>query len=392
MSRMLIGIILSGKYRKGNMDDVKRYLKIILNIIIPLAGIFLVIYVGPKLLRFFMPFVIGWVIAMIANPLVRFLEKKLKIVRKHSSVLIVVVVLAAVIGVLYLVFSKLVIQAVGFAKDLPLLYETVMIEIKEVMIRYEHIFDLMPLGLQTSLDQFTNNIGQYLSIIMQKAASPTVEVAGNVAKSIPSAMVSSIITILSSYLFIAERERIVETIKKYMPDGGFKYIGYLKKEIRHLIGGYFLAQFRIMFVVALILAAGFLILGVKYALLLAVLIAILDFLPVFGTGTALFPWALFQLVSGNYAFAIALVLIYVLTQVIRQVIQPKIVGDTMGIPPLLTLLFLYLGFKVQGLAGMILAVPLGLLVLNLYHYGTFDSLIENMRILIHDVNEFRKTK
>lgn len=374
------------------MESVKKYIRVILNIVIPLTGIGLTWFLGPKLLRFFMPFVIGWVIAMIANPLVRFLDKKLKIVRKHSSVMIVVVVLAAVISLGYFLISRLVIQAISLAKDLPELYDTASVEIQGVFAKFDDLFRMLPLEVQKSWHEFTNNVGAYLSLLVQKIASPTVEVAGNVAKGIPNALVNTVVTILSSYFFIVERDKIIEFWKRYLPEGGSRYYNYLKGDVKRLIGGYFLAQFKIMFVVCAILIAGFFVLGVRYAFLLGILIAMLDFLPVFGTGTVLIPWALIKLFSADYPLAIGLALLYVLSQVIRQVIQPKIVGDSMGLPPLMTLLFLYLGFKLSGIGGMILAVPLGILVLNLYQYGAFDSLIENVKILVRDVSRFRKEK
>ena len=101
------------------METVKKYLRVILNIVIPVAAIVLLVYLGPKLLRFFLPFVIGWILAMIANPLVRFLERRLKLVRRHSSILIVVVVLAGVIGLIYLIVSRLIIEGTSFLRDLP---------------------------------------------------------------------------------------------------------------------------------------------------------------------------------------------------------------------------------------------------------------------------------
>ena len=85
-----------------------------------------------------------------------------------------------------------------------------------------------------------------------------------------------------------------------------------------------------------------------------------------------------------------LILIYVTTQVVRQIIQPKIVGDSLGLPPLTTLFLLYLGFKVRGIAGMIMAVPIGLIVINFYKYGAFDSLIENVKLLIKEIHEMRR--
>ncbi len=374
------------------MESIKKYTRIILNIVIPLMGIGLVWFLGPKLLRFFMPFVIGWVIAMIANPLVRLLDKKLKIVRKHSSVLIVVVVLAAVILLGYFLISRLVIQAISLAKDLPELYDTAAVEIQGVFARFDDILLMLPLTVQQNWHEFTSNVGAYLSLLVQKIASPTVEVAGNVAKGIPNALVNTVVTILSSYFFIVERDKIIEFWKRYLPEGGSRYYNYLKGDVKRLIGGYFLAQFKIMFVVGAILIVGFFVLGVRYAFLLGILIAMLDFLPVFGTGTVLIPWALVKLFSADYPLALGLALLYVLSQVIRQVIQPKIVGDSMGLPPLMTLLFLYLGFKLSGIGGMILAVPLGIIVLNLYQYGAFDSLIENVKILVKDVSRFRKEK
>ena len=103
------------------------------------------------------------------------------------------------------------------------------------------------------------------------------------------------------------------------------------------------------------------------------------------------PWALIKLLSGEYAFAIGMILLYVLTQVVRQIIQPKIVGDSMGLPPLWTLFFLYLGFKISGISGMILAVPIGIVILNLYKYGAFDSLIENVKLLVKEIQELRES-
>ena len=180
--------------------------------------------------------------------------------------------------------------------------------------------------------------------------------------------------------------------RRYLPESGKQHMAKMRRDALRLVGGYFLAQFRIMFVVAAILAGGFLVLQVPYGLLLAVLISLLDFLPVFGTGTVLIPWAVIKLLTGEYYLAVGMALLYVLTQVVRQAIQPKIVGDTMGLSPLATLFLLYIGFKVSGLGGMILAVPIGLVFLNLYKYGIYDSMIDNLKIFIHDIQEFRKKR
>ena len=372
------------------MEDGKRIFRMILNILIPAGTIVLVCTLGPWLLKFFMPFVVGWCIALICNPLVKFLEKRLKLVRKHSSAVIVVVVLAGVIWLLYFLVSRLILGVMMFCRELPQLYEAGKTELQGAFAGFSVILERMPTAVQEAVNRANSNLGALTGSLVEKLATPTVTVAGNVAKGIPAALVYSVVVILSSYFFIIERDKIMAWGKKHLPKGMQNYVEFLKKDIKTLIGGYFLAQFKIMFVVAVILAVGLVILEVRYGILFAFLIAFLDFLPVFGTGTVLFPWALIKLLSGEWTFAIGLVVIYVLTQAVRQVIQPKIVGDSIGMPPLLSLIFLYLGFKIKGISGMILAVPIGMFVLNLYHYGVFDSMIQNTKLLAEEIRRFRK--
>lgn len=369
---------------------MKRCFRMILNIVIPLLGLCLVIFLGPRLLHFFMPFVVGWILALLANPLVRFLERRVKLVRRHGSMLIIIAALAIVIGLFYGA-GLLVYREMGsFLADAPEIYQSVIAEIENALQNGRKLAEYFPQNLQPPLLAFSDNLDGLFGKLVSRAAEPTVQIAGHVAKSIPNLLVNMVIIILSSYLFLADRESIMRWLKEYLPAFVFRYIEYMKRDAKGLIGGYFLAQFRIMCVVALILAAGFLVLGVRYGVLLAFLTAILDFLPIFGTGTVLFPWAVVKLFAGEYAYATGLILLYILTQVVRQIIQPKIVGESMGLPPLMTLFLLYLGFKLRGLTGMILAVPVGLVFINFYKYGAFDSMIRNFRMLMESIQKFRR--
>lgn len=369
---------------------MKRCFRMILNIVIPLLGLCLVIFLGPRLLHFFMPFVVGWILALLANPLVRFLERRVKLVRRHGSMLIIIAALAIVIGLFYGA-GLLVYREMGsFLADAPEIYQSVIAEIENALQNGRKLAEYFPQNLQPPLLAFSDNLDGLFGKLVSRAAEPTVQIAGHVAKSIPNLLVNMVIIILSSYLFLADRESIMRWLKEHLPAFVFRYIEYMKRDAKGLIGGYFLAQFRIMCVVALILAAGFLVLGVRYGVLLAFLTAILDFLPIFGTGTVLFPWAVVKLFAGEYAYATGLILLYILTQVVRQIIQPKIVGESMGLPPLMTLFLLYLGFKLRGLTGMILAVPVGFVFINFYKYGAFDSMIRNFRMLMESIQKFRR--
>ena len=366
--------------------DIRKYARIFLNIAVPLMTIYLICVWGPRLLGFFIPFVIGWVVAMIANPLVRFLEKKIRIVRRHSSMVLIVGVLALVIFGLYFLGSRGLKEMVLFVRALPELYAEVQEDVAEAYAELEQVLTFLPPEVKDSFGQVIEQLGAYIGGFLRDLAASA---GGAVARTLPDVLVHTIVVLLSSYLFLAEHDVIVQRIKEVMPGAVKRYAGLIKKDVRKVIGGYFMAQFKIMFVVALVLMGGLMLLGVHYWAVLAVAIAILDFLPMFGTGTVLIPWAAVKLFTGDFAYAAGLGLLYVLSQVVRQIIQPKIVGDSMGLPPLTTLFFLFLGYRLRGLAGMILAVPVGLIFIKFYEYGAFDSLINSVKELAREIEEIR---
>lgn len=130
--------------------DIRKYARIFLNIAVPLMTIYLICVWGPRLLGFFIPFVIGWVVAMIANPLVRFLEKKIRIVRRHSSMVLIVGVLALVIFGLYFLGSRGLKEMVLFVRALPGLYAEVQEDVTAAYAELEQVLTFLPPGVKDS--------------------------------------------------------------------------------------------------------------------------------------------------------------------------------------------------------------------------------------------------
>ena len=116
----------------------------------------------------------------------------------------------------------------------------------------------------------------------------------------------------------------------------------------------------------------------------------MDFLPFFGTGTIMVPWAIVKFLSSDYKMTIGLLLIWGISQLVRQIIQPKIVGDSVGVPPIPTLFLIYIGYMVYGVLGMIVAVPLGLILWTMHEAGAFDTTKNSILILTAGLNHFRK--
>ena len=374
---------------KEEQKDKRPYWKVIVSLTFSLIGTVLFLIVGYKLLVYFMPFVVGWLIASIASPVVNLLEKKVKIVRKLGSVIMIVTVLTGIILLIYLICSKLWKEIETFFQILPSMYEDIENGFGEIGDGMQGMFKLLPDGIQSGISTMISDMDESIGKIVASLSTPTVSAAGRLAKRIPSIFVATIVTFIAAYFFITDRDEVLRWAKKVTPDPIVIRMTMVSDNLKYAVGGYVKAQFKIMAVVFCILVFGFMIMGIHFSFLLAILIAFLDFLPFFGTGTALIPWGIYKFLVGDYRMLIGLIILYITTQLVRQLIQPKLVGDSMGMKPLLTLFFLYAGYRIGGVSGMIFAVPTGLIVINLYKAGAFDYILDDVRILAEGIIKLR---
>lgn len=368
----------------------KRYSKVFLNLILAAGALLLCIFVVPKILLFFLPFIIGWIIAAIANPPVRFFEEKLRIKRKAGSAFVIIAVIALIILGGYLLVSRLITAGIGFVTMLPGLWETLEEDFREIGENLSVIYDSFPADVKANIAKIGQEMDGYIADLVGTIGTPTVNAVGNFAKNIPGMVINTIMCILSAYFFIAEKESIGLFWQRYIP-------GYFRDKwrlvfgsLKNAVGGYFKAQLKIELWMFLLLVIGFLLLRIPYAPLVAFLIAVLDFLPFFGTGAVMLPWAVIKFLSADYEMAIWLVVMWGVGQLARQIIQPKIVGDSVGIAPLPTLVLLFIGYKCAGVGGMILAIPIGIILINMNQAGIFDTLKMSIRILGAGLNRFRR--
>ena len=367
---------------------MKNCLRCILNITFPILTLVLLVTVGLKLVVYFLPFVAGYLLAALANPLSVYLRNAIGIKRKHSSVMIMIVVLALIILLLYLAGSWAFGMAVSFVNSLPEYIGGFLESINDLFVSHEDTINKLPENIGETIFSLRDNLNTYISDLMGQVVSPTAALAGSAVKSIPIIFIYGLITVLSAFSFMIEWENVQAFLKRNLPRQLQNYLSFLKNDMKNIILGWLLAQFKIMFVVFAVLFIGFMLLRVKYGIWLALLTAFLDFLPALGVGFIMWPWIALEILSGNFLTALWLSVIYIGTQVVRQTLQPKIMGDTMGLPPLWTLFFLYMGFKLYGIAGMIFSVPIGMLFLSIYRYGFFDRVLSSAAELTETVARF----
>lgn len=372
--------------------DAKIYLKVTVNLFTALAVLLLCIFLLPRCIWFFMPFIVGWLISLIASPVVRFFEEKLKVRRKAVSAVVIVAVLAVVVLLVYLLIAKLVREGVHFINELPGIWDTIVAEFNKVGANLQVVYEKMPLDMQETIDQIILEMGDYMSGMMSRIELPSFAAVGNAAKQIPDIFLAAVMCLLSAYFFVADKGYMAAAAEKYIPASVRYHMDLIRRSFRNAVGGYFRAQFKIECWIYILLVVGLMILGVDYAFLVAFGIAVLDFLPVFGTGTVMVPWAIIELLSENYRMMFGLIAIWLIGQLVRQVIQPKIVGDSIGMDAIPTLFLLYIGYRMAGVLGMILAVPIGIILVNLYEAGAFDTTRQSLRILAAGFNHFRRIR
>lgn len=344
------------------------------------------IFVLPRLALFFLPFVLGWIIAMIANPLVRFLEKHIRLVRKHGSMLVIIGTIALIVFVLYGLCVMAFREVSALLGDLPELYEEFRRQLDILSEQLGAFFQTMP-SVADGVDDFLKTMPETISDLFSSTDAAAIATATHAFHSVADVILAVLMMFISAYFFIVERENILVGISSVLPELAKKYMSMIANSFTRAIGGYFRAQVKLALIVFVILYVGFKVIGVKYACLLAFVVAFLDFLPVFGTGFVLWPWAVVSLMLGNYMEAAALLVIYLLCQLIKQLLQPKMVGDSIGVHPLFTLIFLYSGYKIGGFLGILIGIPIGMILLNFYQAGVFDVLIEDGKMVVADLFE-----
>jgi len=244
----------------------------------------------------------------------------------------------------------------GFAGNLPgFLSETVTESLSTIFTQIREYLA----GQSTELtDSITGSLGDSFSF-----SWITTPLSGviSTAKQIPSILIAIIITLVASCFMASDYEEIMGFIKRQFPREKRKDLSRAKALLKSTLTKMARAYALIITVTFTEIFLGLTVLrliGVyssNFTVIIAIVTAVVDIIPVLGTGTVLIPWALYNLIVGNYGLAIGLAVIYAVITVIRQIIEPKLVAGQLGLSPVVTITALYLGLKIFGVLGMIIA-------------------------------------
>jgi len=359
-------------------------LKTLIFNIIKFGLILLVFYIIFKLGSYLIPFIVAFVIATLVEPIVIMLEKKAKIPRKLGAVISILFVLGSIITIATLIITKLVNELTVLIEQLGPSIEMIETTIASMINNAERFYNWLP--IQVTNDLNIENIFNTLYETLTKVLKSLVGMVVNFGGSIPEVVIFIVVTLLATYFIVCDRKKIHSLLKDKLPTVWLESAENIIKDMFSGLFGWAKAQGILMTIAFIELNIGFFIMKVPHALVWAIIISVIDALPFFGMGAFLLPWSLLSFLNSDYRMGISLLMLYVICFVVRQLTEPKLLGEQIGVHPLMTLMAMYLGLRLfDSVLGIILA-PILLVTAK----GIISGLLKNQKIR-SIVNNFKNS-
>lgn len=335
------------------------------NILSLLAGLVLVWLTLRFLLPLIRPFLLGLALALAAEPMVRFLEGRLRLPRQAAAALGVSLAFCFLALLLTVLCAAALRQLRSLAGILPGLEDAARSGLDLVQTNLLALAARAPRNLRPMLTENLRLLFSDGSTLLGKITAWLLGLAGGILGRLPDSALGFGTGILSAFLISARLPKIRRWLLGKIPKDKLNTLLTRLKRLRRMLCGWLTAQLKLMSVTFCILAAGLTLLRIPRSLLWAFVIALVDALPVFGTGTVLVPWALVCFLQGNRVLALGIAGVYATAALTRSILEPKLLGQHLGLDPLATLAALYIGCRLWGIAGMIAAPMITVALLQL---------------------------
>ncbi len=344
--------------------NVQQKKSFIIGVVYAVLVVGLIFAVYKFLIIYLLPFIIGLALSFFLQKPSLYISQKTGL--KKGTVCAVLVILS---------FLAVILCLAGLV--LLLVYNTdrIIEFIKNIVLTVSDMTGIFT-DKMASKDDTGAVINRFFSGIIEAVSSFATQwissAAGSIMAKLPALFFSIIITIVASFYIAKDYKSVREYIVSLIPENKRRIFFAVKRILTVNVFKMFKGYFILSVITFAELFIAFLIIGVDGALLKAVLISLVDALPVLGTGIVLMPWAIIELLSSNYIMGISLLIIYLIVLITRNFAEPKIVGKQIGIPPLVSLLLLFIGLKLFGFIGMIFSVLSLIVIINLYKEKIID--------------------
>lgn len=353
------------------MQEYQRYVIRFIKIFFALVIIMAIYLFFSRFLVYLLPFVLAWIIASLINPIVNLLDNKTKIPRGIISALLVVLLVSIIILLSFLGVSCLITELSNMSAKLPQYFNMVRAIFDDLLSQGQNIYINLPDGFTQLVDSSFDNLIRSVMAAISNAIGKSL----SIVTLFPKTLIFIIVTIMASYLISRDIKKIGEFISSQLPADFVVRLKTVELDLFKALGGFIRAQLTIMGITFIMTATGLYIIGIPYALTMALIIGLVDALPILGTGAIMVPWSLVNILTENYGIGFALLVLYAIIIITRQIIEPKIVGRNIGLHPLATLAALYIGIQLFGVIGVVL----GPVIVILFKALQSTSIIPNWK-------------
>jgi sporulation integral membrane protein YtvI len=378
--------------RRFNIQSIRKFY-----FVLYIATTLLVVFLLFKLGIFLFPFVLAFIFSMITQPIAKFINRKTHLSAKVSTIISIVAFFLVLFGLISIVSIKFIEEIYNLSKNLrgsSAQFNELWNKSLDQGFIYMHY---LPKEFITQIQSYTGEIINFAA----KSATAFVNQTIRFITSIPTLIVYTSITILSTLFMSLDKNDIVKFLEHQFPISWLNKIYNIKRDILSVFGSYLRAQLilvTICFFELLIALNLFLFLGlnVKYPLIFSIVISLIDALPILGAGAILIPWSIFSFITGDIKLGFAIFILYVIVLAVRQLLEPKLISQKIGVHPLVTLVSMYSGFKLLGIVGFLIGPIVMIILKNVFSKeldnGFFREIFEDTTQIKPSTNEPDDTK
>lgn len=327
-----------------------------------------IVYAGIKyVFPLLMPFVIGIIIALSFRSIIDLLAEKTRISRTVISIFVLIIFYFLLGLIISLIGAKFFHFISTLFNGLPALYKGTLQPALQVAT--DNLSSRFP-SIKVYLDDFMNNIGQSIFAYISNISTKVVGMVTGLASQIPSLLIRVIFTIVSSFFFTIDYYKISNFILKQFRDEQRSIIIKLKDNVIGSLSKFVSAYTLIISITFLELSLGFWLLNIPTPFLLGGIIAIIDIMPILGTGAVLLPWSIISFSLGDAKTGIGMLFLYIFITVVRQILEPKIIGQQIGLHPIVTLILMFVGAQLMGVLGLLILPVIVTILVQLNKEGS----------------------
>lgn len=370
--------------RRFNIQSIRKFY-----FVLYIATTLLVVFLLFKLGIFLFPFVLAFIFSMITQPIAKFINRKTHLSAKVSTIISIVAFFLVLFGLISIVSIKFIEEIYNLSKNLRG-SSAQFNELWNKSLDQGFVYiDYLPKEFITQIQSYT---GEFINFAA-RSATTFVNQTIRFITSIPTLIVYTSITILSTLLMSIDKNDIVKFLEHQFPISWLNKIYNIKRDILSVFGSYLRAQlilvticfFELLIALNLFLSLG---LNVKYPLIFSIVISLIDALPILGAGAILIPWSIFSFITGDIKLGFAILILYVIVLAVRQLLEPKLISQKIGVHPLVTLVSMYSGFKLLGIIGFLIG-PIVMIILK----NVFSKELENgfFREIFEDTTKIKNS-